>query len=181
MSAFHTVLITGAGPVGLGAVVNARFRGARVIVVEGHPWRQQRALELGAEAVLDPADPATPGRLRELTGGTGVDRALDCSGVPAAERLCVDATRRKGEVAFVGECFQDLSIRVSEDMIRKGLTLRGSWHYNLAGYPKILKVIRESPVIDKLVSHVFPMSRVQDALEVSASHDTAKILLHPWE
>ena len=43
LSAYDTVLITGAGPVGLGAVVNARFRGARVIVVEAAPWRAERA------------------------------------------------------------------------------------------------------------------------------------------
>ena len=43
VDAFTTILITGAGPVGLGAIVNARFRGARVIVVESAPWRAERA------------------------------------------------------------------------------------------------------------------------------------------
>ncbi len=52
--AFDTVLVTGLGPVGLGAVVNGRYRGARVIGVESNPWRAQRALELGAEVVIDP-------------------------------------------------------------------------------------------------------------------------------
>ncbi|MCC6446046.1 MAG: hypothetical protein IT210_21655 [Armatimonadetes bacterium] len=56
LSAFDTLLITGAGPVGLGAVVNARFRGARVIVAESVPWRVGRALAMGAECALDPGD-----------------------------------------------------------------------------------------------------------------------------
>ena len=43
VDAFDTVMITGAGPVGLGGVVNAAFRGARVIVVEGHRWRARPA------------------------------------------------------------------------------------------------------------------------------------------
>jgi len=43
---FDTVLITGLGPVGLGGIVNARYRGARVIGVESNPWRAQRACEL---------------------------------------------------------------------------------------------------------------------------------------
>lgn len=141
LSAFDTVLITGAGPVGLGGVVNARYRGARVIVVEGHPWRADKARQLGAELVLDPADTQTLGTIRQATAGRGVDAALDCSGTVAAERLCIEATRRRGQVAFVGECDEALPIRVSPDMIRKGLTVHGSWHYNLQLYPKIMQVI----------------------------------------
>jgi len=52
VNSFNTVLITGAGPVGLGGIINARFRGARVIVAEFHPWRVKKAKELGAEAVI---------------------------------------------------------------------------------------------------------------------------------
>ena len=132
VDAFDTVLITGAGPVGLGAVVNAVYRGARAIVVESLPYRANLARMLGAAVVLAPDDPGTLGTILEMTEGRGVDRAVDCAGVPAAQRLCVDATRRRGEVTFVGECNDPLAIRISPDMIRKGLTVRGSWHYNLS-------------------------------------------------
>jgi threonine dehydrogenase-like Zn-dependent dehydrogenase len=181
VSAFDTILITGLGPVGLGAVVNARFRGARVIAVESVPWRVERARQMGAACVIDPRSENPAGQIRELTDGRGVDCALDCSGNVQAERLCIDATRRKGKVAFVGECGDDLAIRVSPDMIRKGLTLIGSWHYNLSDFPSIMKVIQESSLIDRLVSHVLPMSRIQEAFELSASHETAKVILKPWE
>jgi threonine dehydrogenase-like Zn-dependent dehydrogenase len=176
-----TVLVTGAGPVGLGAVVNAAFRGARVLVVEGKPGRAARARELGAEAVLDPGDPAAPARIRELTGGRGVDAALDCSGTVAAQRLCIDATRRRGQLAFVGECSEELAVRASPDLIRKGLTLHGSWHYNLNLFPRLMQVIQRCPTVERLVSHVFPLGRIQEALELSASGEAAKILLKPWE
>lgn len=181
VNAFDTVLITGAGPVGLGAVVNACFRGARAIVVESHTWRVERAKMLGAAAVLDPRDDDLVAQIRAMTNGQGVDKAIDCSGVPQAQRLCIDATRRKGCVTFIGECSDDLHIKVSPDLIRKGLTLHGSWHYNLSLFPQIMQVIQHSPVIEKLISHVLPMSRIQEALEVSASHDSAKIILKPWE
>src|SRR5262249_38343099 len=85
LGAFDTVLITGAGPVGLGALVNARFRGARAFVVESVPWRAARAREIGAERVFDPGDPELLPRIRDLTGGRGVDCALDCSGNVQAE------------------------------------------------------------------------------------------------
>lgn len=182
LTADDTVLITGLGPVGLGGVVNARFRGARVIGVESHPWRASRAMELGADAVLHPADPGLVARIREMTDGRGVTAAVDCSGVPDAHRTCIDAVCRHGRVAFVGECSEPTTLRVSDDLIRKGLTIVGSWHYNRARVNVIFAVIRRMKrEIALLVSHTFPMTRVQQAFEVSSSRECAKILLHPWE
>lgn len=179
VDAFDTVLITGMGPVGLGGVVNAKYRGARVIAVEAIPYRADKARELGADVVLDPADSNNLERIMDLTGGLGVDKAVDCSGVVAAQRFCIDATRRRGQVAFVGECYEELAIKISPDMIRKGLTLHGSWHYNLRLFPQVMQVIQNSPVIDKLISHTFPLDQAQRALELSATHQCAKILLIP--
>jgi len=180
LDAFDTVLITGLGPVGLGAIVNARFRAAQVIAVESLPYRVQRAQQMGVEHVLDPRDESIVAKIKEWTNGRGVDCALDCSGNVQAERLCIDATRRKGQVAFVGECNNDLAIRISPDMIRKGLTLIGSWHYNLSLFPQIMQVIQHSPLVDRLISHVLPMSEIQQAFELSASRQTAKVILDPW-
>ena len=181
VDAFDTVLITGAGPVGLGAVVNAKFRGAKVIVSESIPYRGERAKMLGADVVINPHNDDGLEQVKALTGGRGVDKALDCAGVVPAQRFCIDATRRKGQVAFVGECNDELAIKVSPDMIRKGLTIRGSWHYNLSLFPRIMQVIQASPVIQYLISHVLPMSEIQKAFELSASHQCAKIILKPWE
>jgi len=181
LGAFDTVLIAGAGPVGLGAVVNARFRGARVIVAEMIPYRVERAKQMGAAAVIDPRDPDAVKRIKELTDGKGVDCSIDCAGCVAAGRLCIESTRRKGKVAFVGEYNDELPIKVSNDLIRNGLTLIGSWHYNLNDFPKVMKVIQQSPLIDWLISHTIPMSRIQEAFEISASNETAKVILKPWE
>ncbi len=181
VDAFDTMLIAGAGPVGLGAVVNACYRGARVIVAEPHPWRAKRAEQLGAEVVLDPHGEDLAGQIGELTQGKGVDKALDCCGALEAQRLCIEATRRKGKVAFVGQSMEDLPIKTTLDLITAGLTLYGSWHYNISLYPKVMQVIQESPVIERLISHVLPMTEIQQAMELSASHECAKIILKPWE
>lgn len=181
VDAFDTVLITGLGPVGLGGVINALYRGARVIAADPIESRRERALAMGAALALDPTDGETVATIKEATDGVGVDAALDCSGTVEAERLCIDATRRKGKVAYVGECGADLAIRVSPDLIRTGITLIGAWHYNLNLYPKLMHVIQHSPVIDQLISHVLPMSEIQRAFGLCASHETAKVILKPWE
>jgi len=181
VDAFDTVLVTGLGPVGLGAVVNCAFRGARVIGVDSVPWRAEKAKALGADAVVDPAGDDPLAEINDLTSGRGVDAALDCAGVPAAERLCLDAARTLGQVAFVGECYEgQLAITVSPDLLRTGLTVHGSWHYNMNLYPKVLKVATDSPVAKDLVSHRLCLDEVQKAFEISAGPEHAKIMLTPW-
>ena len=182
VDAFDTVLVTGLGPVGLGGIINARYRGATVVGVESNRWRAARALELGAHAVVDPTDPDAAAQILELTNGRGPDKAVDCSGAPEAHRLCIDALRRKGSMAFVGETQNETPIVASRDMIRKGLTLVGSWHFNLADAPQLMRIIaRTGPLLDTLISHTFPLSQVQRAWEVQASGQCAKVLLTPWE
>ena len=118
-------------------------------------------------------------QIRAQTEGLGVTCALDCAGVVASERLCIDATRAKGKVCFIAECSDKLAITVSPDMIRKGLTIIGQWHYSLNDFPQIMQVIRESPLLDLLISDRFPMSQVQEALALSASHSAARSFLTP--
>ncbi len=180
VDAHDTILITGLGPVGLGGVVNANYLGARVIGVERNPYRARLAKELGAEAVLDPDDVNILEQIMDLTGGIGVDNAMDCSGNSRAHRLMIDSVRRKGQASFVGEG-GEFPLAASGDMIRKGLVLRGAWHYNLADYSKLMRVIERSPGrLDKLITHAFPMSRVQQAWDLQSTLECGKVLLDPW-
>lgn len=180
---YDTVLITGLGPVGLGGVINARYRGARVIGVDANRWRAAKALELGAEVVIDPTDDDGLQQILDLTkNGRGVDKAVDCSGVVGAHRLCIDATRRKGLIAFVGESSADTPLRISPDMIRKGLTLMGAWHYNMVDTHRIMAMIADlDDELDKFISHTFPLDQIQQAWETQLSGDCAKVILKPWE
>jgi threonine dehydrogenase-like Zn-dependent dehydrogenase len=152
-----------------------------VIGVEPVAWRRERAAQIGAETALDPTKGCTLEKILELTDGRGVDCALDCSGTVQGERLCIDAVRRRGKVAFIGECNQDLAIRVSPDFLRKGLMIVGTWCSTMDDQAHIMQVIEESPLVDLLVSHVMPMSRIQDAFELLASGECAKVVLNPWE
>ena len=134
---------------------------------------------MGAVAVIDPAQPAME-QIRELTGGRGADYAIECSGSVAAQRLCIDATRRLGEVAFVGVSQEEIGLSVSRDLLRTGLTLVGNWHFNRKDYGRMLQVIRESELLDLLVSHRFPMSRLEVAFALQRAGETAKVLIDPW-
>jgi threonine dehydrogenase-like Zn-dependent dehydrogenase len=85
-------------------------------------------------------------------------------------------------VAFVGECSDETPIKISPDMIRKGIVLIGSWHYNLKDVPKLMQVVQKNGTkLDRLISHRFSLSQVQDAWTLQATGNCAKVLLKPWE
>ena len=181
VGAFDTVLITGLGPVGLGGVINARLRGARVIGVDGNDYRARLARELGAEAVLDPNDEDVLNRVQELTDGKGVDKAIECSGAATAAAFCIKAVRRKGQVSIVGGS-GDFTVNGWGDFISKGLSVHGAWHWNLGLAPRMMKVIEGSGgPIDKMITHSFPFSEVQEAWELQLTGQCGKVLLRPWE
>lgn len=180
VNAFDTVLITGLGPVGLGGVINGVLRGACVLGVESHPYRAALAKELGAKEVFHPQHPDVLKQIYQATKGQGVDKAIDSSGSPQAQRLLIEATKRRGEVAFVGES-GDFSLHVSNDLLRKGLTLHGQWHYNLTQTPRMLELIRRGrDLLERFITHRFPLKKVQEAFELQITGQCGKVILDPW-
>ena len=175
---FDTVLITGMGPVGLGGVINARYRGARVIAVESQPYRAGLAKTLGAEAVVNPKDEDAVEQVMALTGGLGVDKSVDTSGSAAAKPFLISAARSKGHVSFVGWGGEV----DAGTIIGKGLTVHGAWHYNLGDSPAMMQLIADvGGQLDKLITHTFPMTDLQEAWELQCTGNCGKVLLHPWK
>jgi L-iditol 2-dehydrogenase len=178
LDAFDTLLITGLGPVGLGAVINAVYRGARVIGIESNSYRARLALELGAAAVIHPEDPDALQQVRSLTGGRGADKVIDCTAIPAAQKFAIQAARVRGHVSFVG---WGGHIEL-DNMVPRGLTLQGAWHWNLNDSARIMQVIGACGIsIDQMVTHTFPLTRVQDAWELQLTGQCGKVMLDPWE
>jgi L-iditol 2-dehydrogenase len=176
-----TVLITGLGPVGLGGVINAKHLGATVIAVESHPYRVAKAKELGADHLIDPRDEDALKQIMDLTKGIGVDKAVDCSGAVSAHRLAIDALRRRGQLTFVGESGAETPLVISRDMIRKGIDLKGNWHYNMKDTLNIMKVIAKNPYqLDKFITHIFSIDDIQQAWVTQASGECGKVVVQPW-
>ena len=67
-------------------------------------------------------------------------------------------------------------------MIRKGLQLIGSWHFNMADSPRMMKMISEvGDQLDKLITHRFAIDDIQKAWETQLSGQCGKVILQPWE
>ena len=181
VDAFSTVLITGLGAVGLGGVINAKFRGAKVIGVARSPYRAQLARDLGCDAVLDPSEVDVREAIAELTDGRGVDVALECSGQNVYQRLAIESLGRLGTAAFLAEP-GEVVVKVDEDLVQKGATLLGTLDINRADAARLLRMIEAIPEqIETFVTHRFPLSEVDEAFERQMSRECGKILLYPWQ
>ena len=146
-----TIAIFGQGPVGLSATQFAHAMGARVLALDTVAERLELAKDLGADAVVDPGsnDPVTA--LKELTGGRGVDIAIDCSGSEAGRLGAIRATRTWGVVGFVGEG-GTVTIDVSKELIRKQLTIIASWTFSAFGQADCARFVAERGID---VDHLF--------------------------
>lgn len=174
LSGRDTIAIFGQGPVGLSATQLAAAMGARAFAVDISPERRKLAEDMGAFAVIDPAagDPAEI--LRELTGDAGVDLALDCSGVAAARAAAVRAARVWGRVCFVGEG-GDVTLDVSRDVLRKQLTIIGSWTFSRFGQAECARFVAERAIdVDALFSHRYGLDRAEEAYRLFDTQTTGK-------
>lgn len=172
----ETVAVFGLGVPGQLVAQLARLNGARVIGVDGLPGRRKLARELGAAAVLDPADGEVAERIRALTDGRGADVCLEISGnyralheairsVAYSSRVCV-AGFMQGEGAGLrlGEEFHHNRVQVIGSQI-SGVSpaLQHRWNaYRLAKTAIDLAVDRRLAVLP-LISHELPAEHAGEA------------------
>lgn len=98
-----TVAVFAQGPVGLCSTIGARLLGAGLIIaVESRPDRQKLARRLGADAVVDPSAGRSVEEVIDMTGGTGVDSAIEALGDPTTFANCIRVTRPGGVISNVG-------------------------------------------------------------------------------
>jgi threonine dehydrogenase-like Zn-dependent dehydrogenase len=174
VSGRDTLAVFGQGPVGLSAVQLGAAMGARVIALDIAPERRELARGFGADAVLDPAveDPVVA--LKELTHGTGVDLALDCSGAEAARAAAIRATRTWGTVCFVGEG-GSVTVDVSRDMIRKQLTVIGSWTFSSVIQGECARFIADRGIdVERLFTQRYALDQAAEAYRLFDTQTTGK-------
>jgi threonine dehydrogenase-like Zn-dependent dehydrogenase len=155
------VLVTGLGPVGLATVMLSLASGAEVLGVDIKPERRALAMELGVSATFAP-DEALAG-IRSLTGGKGVEVAIDCSAAASARALCLDAARQWGRVVFVGEG-GEVTFAPSPSLIHHQLTLRGSWVTGLGEMEDLLEfLVRKDLHPERTVTDRFDLESTGEA------------------
>lgn len=174
VSGASTLAVFGIGPMGGAGILVGKGRGAQVIAVDVVESRLEMAKELGADVLINSAEEDPVERLRALTRGEGVDAAVDCSGAPPAQNAALDAARKNGSVAFVGESRQT-TINPSDQMIRKLLSVIGAWYFPLWEYEEIADfVVRRNVPVEKLITHRFSLDEAPEAFRCFDARETEK-------
>ncbi len=174
VSGRDTLAVFGQGPVGLSATILGNAMGARVIAVDIARERLTLAREFGADAVVNAKEADALVALRELTHGEGVEAAMDCTGNPEARVAAVRSAATWGRVCFVGEG-NTTTFDISQDMIRKQLTIHASWTFSTVGQEECARFIagRKIPLA-KLVTHRFRLEQAAEAYRLFDTQTTGK-------
>lgn len=176
VSGNDAVLVVGLGPVGLAALQLSKAMGANLTIgVEMNESRAALAMKLGlADHVLKPDD-STLGRILSLTGGKGVEKAIDCSANESGRLLAIRATREWGKIAFVGEG-GTASFNPSPDIIHGQKTIYGSWVTSLARMEDLVeRIVRWGIHPDLLVTDRFPLEKCPEAYALMARGTSGKV------
>jgi threonine dehydrogenase-like Zn-dependent dehydrogenase len=170
------VLITGLGPVGLAAAALCRKLGAqRIIGIDVVEERMKLALDLKLcdEVLRSGADNVDA--VRKLTGGQGVERAVDCSANDAARATAIRATRKWGRIVFLGEGGR-VEFNPSPDIIHDQKTIYGSWVTSTWLMEELVeRLVRWDLHPAELVTHRFALDKVGDAYALMASGRCGKV------
>ena len=174
LSGISTLGIWGMGPMGASGILAARALGARVVALDPIAERREFALKLGADLVLDPTAPGVLDAIKEFSHGDGLNAAIDCSGNPAAQNMALDSVRPFGKVAFVGES-KETTIRPSEQLIRKQISLIGSWYFGIAEYAEIAELLVSRKIdLTQLATHTFSLDEAPEAFVLFDQRKTEK-------
>jgi threonine dehydrogenase-like Zn-dependent dehydrogenase len=176
ISGNHAVLITGLGPVGLATAALCRKLGAQLIIgIDVVPARMQLARDLRLCDEVLPSGADNVAEIRKLTGGQGVERAVDCSANDAARATAIRATRKWGRIVFLGEGGR-VEFNPSPDIIHDQKTIYGSWVTSTWLMEELVeRLVRWNLHPADLVTHRFPLDRVGDAYSLMASGNCGKV------
>ncbi|MET7690344.1 zinc-dependent alcohol dehydrogenase family protein [Streptomyces sp. NPDC005483] len=162
-----TVAVVGAGPIGLAAIATARlFAPERIVAVDLAASRLEAARKLGAEAVADASE--EPEQLiADLTDGLGADVVIEAVGVPESFELCTRMVRPGGHVANVGVHGKPATLHL-EDLWIKNVTITTGL-VDTHSTPTLLRMAASGRLpTSQLVTHTFPLDRMEEAYEVFA-------------
>jgi L-iditol 2-dehydrogenase len=179
----QTVLVTGAGPIGLMFIMLVNYLGARAIATDLLPSRIEKALSVGAAAAFDARDPDLAQKVQAETNGMGVDVSLLAVPSDKAFFQALDCTRKGGKILFFAEFPDELEIPINPNVIyRREIDLIGSYSSSYRLQKLCADIVFNKRIdVDTLVSDRYPLSDLGAAVAqaVKPSPDTYKILIYP--
>ncbi|KMM78414.1 zinc-dependent alcohol dehydrogenase family protein [Pseudomonas deceptionensis] len=175
-----SVVIVGAGPVGMAALLTAQFYSpAQLIMVDGDTNRLEVAQRFGATHVIDINTQNAVERIFEITHGVGVDVAIEAVGIPASFDTCQSVIAPGGSIANVGVHGKSVELHLEKLWIQNVTISTGLVNTNTT--PMLMKTVASGKIdAGKLITHRFALSEILQAYEVfgnAAKEKAMKVIL----
>ena len=175
-----SVVIVGAGPVGMAALLTAQFYSpAMLIVVDGDANRLEMAQRFGATHVIDINTQNAVERIFELTQGVGVDVAIEAVGIAASFDTCQSVVAPGGSIANVGVHGKSVELHLEKLWIQNVTISTGLVNTNTT--PMLMKTVQSGKVdAGQLITHRFALNDILKAYEVfgnAAKEKAMKVIL----
>lgn len=177
----RSVLVTGAGIIGLMSITVAKAAGAtKIFATDVDPRRRELAKTLGADEVFDPTkgdDWVT--HIQKTTQGGGADVLLEMSGAPSAINAGFNALRRGGTAALLGIPSKPFSFDLTNHVVFKGATVLGingrrMWD---TWYQMERLILSGKLNLDPIITHELPFAKFADAFKLMQSGEGIKVVL----
>lgn len=176
-----SVVVLGAGPIGLLVMQCARIAGAGcVAVVEPNPERARMAAELGASVTIDPGSDDVGERVKQICGPLGADVVFECAGIPSTIEQSVTLSRRGGLVSLVGFASDPAQINPGNWLARE-VTLVASLAYLADEFDSTMQLVADGRLrLDPLVSGIVGLGGLDTAFRTLLEGGGAvKLLVDP--
>jgi len=176
----NTVAIVGAGPIGLAALLTAQFYSpASIMMIDLDENRLAVAKKFGATATVNSNNGDTVAKIMQMTGGRGVDTAIEAVGIPATFELCQKIVAPGGTIANIG--VHGLKVDLHLELLwDRNLTITTRL-VDTVSTPMLLKVLQSKKLdASKLITHRFKLDSVLEAYEAfshAAETRTLKVII----
>ena len=174
-----TVVVVGAGTMGLLNVMAAKRRGARVVVSEIDPKRREKAEKLGADASFDPSKEDAEEAIQRLNDGRKADAVILAIGNENANKDAMKMTAKEGRILYFASAHPSVPFEVDPNFIHDtGIVLTGVKGKNLRDVWDAAAMLSSGTVkTDELIEEVYPLDKAQKALEKASNNNTFRIVL----
>jgi L-iditol 2-dehydrogenase len=181
----QSVAVIGTGPIGLTFVALARMRGAHVVAAGRRRERLDKALEVGAEAVVATREGADLGELlrQKSPDGRGADVVIEAVGLPETCEAAIRAVRKGGVVNLFGGCPSDTQIGIDSQRLHyQELTIKSTFHHTPDSVRKAFRLIADGHFdANAYITSEEPLDRLPQVLRrMAAGGEGLKTAILPW-
>ena len=174
-----TVLVVGAGPIGLFALLAAKQKCKKIVVADILDNRLNLAKEYGADAVINTKKQSLEEFTNEFTEGRGFDVCIEACGAPETFLNCIDCAAFAANIILIGNGKRETSF-VHSIILKKELNIHGSRNALNADFINNIDIVaNKNADVMKMVSGIYDMKNATDAFEALKNNDgtLAKILI----